>query len=314
MRISLNAFALASLSLLALPATSHAAPGCTQDGKVCMESVTMPDGRGIELWVNSQRPGAVTITLEQMMENLAPDVGAPIEVVLEKAGRVRVAALRAVKDDESWRHSYRFHCMSGNKHAVHDETYLYGIPLALNFPARISQGFHGRFSHSDIGNKFAVDFDVPEGTPVFAAREGTVVELEQNFTSGGPSEPLENANAVRVQHPDGTIGEYGHLRHNGAAVKIGQKVKRGDLLGYSGNTGRSTGPHLHFDVHVPVDGKVSRSVPIQFYTNEGGPRVLAEGSTYERTGDPKPLPAIAPTRGLASQKRVAQPEPPLSSK
>ena len=308
MRIFLKALTLSGLSLLAVPFVSYAAPGCTQDGKVCMETVTMPDGRGLELWVNSQRPGAVTISLEQDMENLAPDVGAPLEVVLEKAGRHKVVALRAVNDDETWRHSYRFHCMSGNKHAVHDESYLYGIPLALNFPAKISQGFHGRFSHSDIGNKFAVDFDVPEGTPIYAAREGTVVELEQNFSAGGPSEPLENANAVRVEHPDGTIGEYGHLRHNGAAVKVGQKVKRGELLGYSGNTGRSTGPHLHFDVHVPVDGKISRSVPIQFYTGENGPRELAEGSTYVRTGDPVLSPATAPARansarGLASQKK-----------
>lgn len=273
----------ANMLLLAAPALARSTPGCTTDGLVCMETVTAADGRGLELWLESRRPGAVTITLEQDTENLGPVSGAPVEINLTKAGRQRVAELRAVRDDISWKHSFRFHCMSGNKFAQADENYLYGIPFAAGQSVRVSQAAHGRFSHSDLGNMYAVDFDVPENTPVYSAREGIVVELEQAFTVGGPAEPLENANAVRIQHKDGTIGEYGHLRFNGAAVKVGQKVKKGELVGYSGNTGRSTGPHLHFDVHVPISGQLSRSIPIQFEVGETVGKALEEGVSYART-------------------------------
>lgn len=281
-----SAFFLANIILLAAPLLAHAAPGCTTDGLVCMEALSANDGHGVDLWLESKRPGAVTITLEQTAENLAPLTGAPVEIHLKGAGRERVAHLRAVNEELSWKHSFRFHCMSGSKFAKPDESYLYGLPFAPGQAVRVTQGAHGRFSHSDLGNMFAVDFDVQENTPVHAARDGIVVEIEQAFTVGGPNEPLENANAVRIQHEDGTIGEYGHLRFNGAAVKVGDKVKRGMLVGFSGNTGRSTGPHLHFDVHVPVSGQFSKSVPIQFDLGMSVGKVLEEGASYARADNP----------------------------
>lgn len=297
-----SVFLLANTFLLAAPAIAQAAPGCTTDGLVCMEALTATDGRGLDLWLESRRPGAVTITLEQTAENLAPAVDAPMEINLTAPGRQRVARLRAVRDDASWKHSFRFHCMSGSKFARPEEDYLYGIPFAAGQAVRVSQGAHGRFSHSDVGNLYAVDFEVPENTAVYAAREGTVVEIEQDFNQGGPTVPLENANAVRIEHRDGTIGEYGHLRFGGAAVKTGAKVKKGDLVGYSGNTGRSTGPHLHFDVHMPITGQLSKSIPIQFNVGETAGRALEEGVSYVRADEP-----IAPRSGGRMPASVAAP-------
>ncbi|RZA04563.1 MAG: M23 family metallopeptidase [Proteobacteria bacterium] len=277
-----SVFFFVNIILLASSAVARAAPGCTSDGLVCMEAITATGARGVDLWLESKRPGAITITLEQTAENLSPATDVPLEINLTGPKRQLVAELRALHADVSWKHSFRFHCMSGNKFAVPDMEYVYGIPFAPGQPVRVSQGFHGRFSHSDLGNMYAVDFDVPENTPVYAAREGIVIELEQAFTTGGPAEPLENANAVRIQHSDGTIGEYGHLRFNGAAVKVGQVIRKGDLVAYSGNTGRSTGPHLHFDVHVPMSGQISKSIPIQFYVGETVAKILEEGSRYQR--------------------------------
>jgi murein DD-endopeptidase MepM/ murein hydrolase activator NlpD len=68
------------------------------------------------------------------------------------------------------------------------------------------------------------------------------------------------ANFVRVLHDDGSMGMYAHLEYYGVGVKVGQRVAAGDLLGLSGNTGYSTGPHLHFAVLVN-DGTQEVSVP-----------------------------------------------------
>lgn len=92
-----------------------------------------------------------------------------------------------------------------------------------------------------------VDFAVPQGTPVYAASEGVVTGARRNGGYG---------NWVRVDHGDGVETAYGHLRRFAPRIKPGVRVARGELIGLSGNTGRSTGPHLHFEVisdGEPVD-------------------------------------------------------------
>ncbi|WP_428675506.1 M23 family metallopeptidase [Reyranella sp.] len=92
-----------------------------------------------------------------------------------------------------------------------------------------------------------VDLAVPRGTPVYAASEGVVVGARPNGGYG---------NWVRVDHADGVATAYGHLSRFAPRIKPGVRVARGELLGFSGNTGRSTGPHLHFEVIAdgqPVD-------------------------------------------------------------
>src|SRR5690606_10536195 len=132
------------------------------------------------------------------------------------------------------------------------------------------QGFQGPYSHYGAANEYAVDFRVPENTPIYAARDGVVVQVIKHFKRGGADVPESDANVIKVQHADLTVAEYAHLRYEGAIVEEGQTVKRGQLIGYSGSTGRSTGPHLHFAVHVPVSGKRRRSIPIAFDTGYPG--------------------------------------------
>lgn len=118
----------------------------------------------------------------------------------------------------------------------------------------------------------AVDVKVPEGTPVKAARSGTVVDLHNGSTRGGRSrrfDPYENW--VELDHGDGETSLYGHLRavfH----VRVGDRVQAGEVIARSGGTGTlaDLGPHLHFEVRRYQGGQKerdSRSLRIRW---EGG--------------------------------------------
>jgi murein DD-endopeptidase MepM/ murein hydrolase activator NlpD len=128
---------------------------------------------------------------------------------------------------------------------------VYGLPIPRE-RLKVEQGFNGRFSHTDVQNAYAIDFRAPQGTPVIAARAGTVMQVESDFDKAGLD--LEKyggrANYVRILHDDGTMAIYAHLREEGVLVRVGQRVRAGQRIGLSGNTGFTSGPHLHFAVQV----------------------------------------------------------------
>ncbi|MCW0463310.1 hypothetical protein NB705_000383 [Xanthomonas sacchari] len=86
---------------------------------------------------------------------------------------------------------------------------------------------------------------------MLAARAGVVMEVRDDFRESGTDPRLgQAANLVRVVHADGSMAIYAHLAPGGVQVRVGQAVQRGDRLGLSGNTGLSSGPHLHFAVQL----------------------------------------------------------------
>jgi len=111
---------------------------------------------------------------------------------------------------------------------------------------RISQKYHeGTHSKSLV---HAIDYSVPVNTPVLASRDGVVVDSVSHFNEGAEDESLRfKANYVCLRHDNGRrYSRYYHLKS--ACVSVGDRVQRGQLIGYSGNTGFTMGPHLHFDV------------------------------------------------------------------
>ena len=98
---------------------------------------------------------------------------------------------------------------------------------------------------------------MPEGTPVCAARGGVVVKVEGRLGSRrrAASNTTSINNYLMIRHDDGTLGHYCHLQKDGATVKVGQRVEAGEIIARSGNTGFSSGPHLHFAVIKPRNGR-----------------------------------------------------------
>ncbi len=134
---------------------------------------------------------------------------------------------------------------------------FFRYPLAKQ--ARVSSGFNPRRVNPVTGIVTAhngVDFAVSRGTPVLSVGNGEVVIAKYSGSAG---------NYVAIRHGRQYMTAYMHL--DKILVKPGQQVKQGDKIGLSGNTGRSTGPHLHFELHInnkPVN-PLTASLPI----NEG---------------------------------------------
>ena len=93
-----------------------------------------------------------------------------------------------------------------------------------------------------------------------AARAGQVVKIENNQSGRGTN---PSGNFVRLLHDDGTMGVYLHLKRGSVEVREGQRVNPGQQLALSGNTGNSTGPHLHFVIQKNV-GLQTVSIPFEF--------------------------------------------------
>lgn len=160
-----------------------------------------------------------------------------------------------------------------------DLNYQYSLPFRKGKYYRVSQGYNGRISHQ---NSHALDFDMMEGTEVLAAREGLVIGVQQGNNIGCADQLCAKfANYLYIFHPDGSVAEYYHFKQFGINVKLGDTVKKGDLLGFSGSTGWSNGPHLHFICYSDFFRK--KSIKTLFRINDGNKiEYLKEGKNYAK--------------------------------
>lgn len=180
---------------------------------------------------------------------------------------------------------------------------LYSLPYEPGMTFQVGQCYLEFPTHQ---NNYAIDWSMPEETPILAARGGVVVEAVDSFSKSGLTEDLKNkCNYIRIRHEDGSRAIYVHLAHKGSKVKVGDEVKEGQLIALSGNTGFSATPHLHFMVDQPQDGKYV-SVPILFKSGGDQPYDVVHGGKYKAPGgkqeakDEGPLKDIQGTGELAS--------------
>jgi len=113
----------------------------------------------------------------------------------------------------------------------------------------------------------SVDFECDEGTHVYAARSGEVVWVKDDSNVGGKHRKFYNCgNRIVIRHQDGYYTAYEHLQYKGSKVVVGQKVRKGQLIGLSGNTGITSGPHLHFELFIKPsdDQSEGTTIPIDW--------------------------------------------------
>ncbi|MGB7957513.1 MAG: M23 family metallopeptidase [Minisyncoccia bacterium] len=134
---------------------------------------------------------------------------------------------------------------------------VYHRPFPKSVPLKIEPD---SIAHTGL-DRHAVDFLVPEGTPVCAPREGRIVLVRECSSVGGVEEKFADcANYLIIEHSDGERSVLIHLAKDSTTVKIGAKVRAGQVIARQGSTGWTFDPHIHFAVYR--DGT---SIPIRFY-------------------------------------------------
>ena len=194
-----------------------------------------------------------------------PVEGLPVESLIQGDSSLVVGHLPAPIDGRML--DLRLQSVPGNP-AAQAEDVGYRLPFDAA-RLRVDQAPQGRFSHDDEENRDAVDFALPEGTLVLAAREGTVMQIQDGFRGNGQDRERDGARAnfIRVLHSDGSMACTATSRP-AACARRGQAVGAGQPIGLSGNSGYSTAPHLHFVVQVNR-GMGLRSVPVRIFAGQG---------------------------------------------
>ena len=227
------------------------------------------DGGDYLAWADNRLAGPVQVRLAfSRNHNVVGAPALPARATVDPRGSALVARIGAADPSSPGDFELRLEAVPGSPNA-RPRDFEYAYPLRGG-SLRVEQGFGGTWSHGDEQNHYAVDFSAAIGTPVLAARDGTVMQVENDFDRAGLN--LERyggrANYVRIVHDDGSMALYAHLREGGVLVRVGQRVAKGQEIGLSGNTGFTSGPHLHFAVQVNRDMRLV-SIPFRMFGPQG---------------------------------------------
>lgn len=246
--------------------------------RVCLSQHDSPTGRVYR--VDNDEPVPVTVGLTfRTLSNLRPPAEDTVRHIVPPHSSVTVP-LRAIRQGTPVHADIAISIDLGASETQPDPDFVYAVPFGGSARRPLIQGFAGEGSHL-ASMQYSLDFGMPRGTPVLAAREGVVLYLQDGFRAGGTDPALlERANLVVVAHGDGTMGSYGHLAP-GLEVAVGDTVQEGELLGWSGRTGFAGQPHLHFHVGVRMLGEPGRTIPIQMRDRDGERIDLVEGAMVE---------------------------------
>jgi murein DD-endopeptidase MepM/ murein hydrolase activator NlpD len=206
----------------------------------------------------------------QESENVKSEPPLPASFVIPGQTEQRLVKISALDPAKGFRFRLAYQQMIGPPLDSLPPEYDYYPPFPRGMQFPISQGFDNDETHSDPGNQYAVDIVMPIGTPILAARGGMVTDTEDDFHGGAREERyLRRSNQVRILHDDGTMAVYAHLKPDSIRVRSGTRVSRGQWIASSGNTGYSSGPHLHFVIQFNV-GMSLESLPFRFVAPGGG--------------------------------------------
>ncbi len=250
------------LTCAAFIVAAHTASADCKDEWICVDAINQ--GGNVELRAKNLREYPITYTLRVRTKDWDVDGPKTVTRTLAPNQSEQIMTLSRHNKRRKGDYRYSFDWTVGDKDAVHDDDHLYSLPYSSGKSYRVIQGYGSRFSHTGL-EEFAIDLDMPIGTPVHAARSGIVARVQESHAEGCWKDGCgKYANYIVILHSDGTTGEYYHLDKDGALVSVGDSVSQGQEIATSGNTGHTTMPHLHFAVYRATDWGNTQSIPVRF--------------------------------------------------
>jgi murein DD-endopeptidase MepM/ murein hydrolase activator NlpD len=235
----------------------------------------------VEFSIQNKTFASRTAKLEFITENIKASKKVPEFIIMKDNKKHVLANLTPIdpKKPISLKYNIVTNIVGDFKEKADD--YVYALPFEAGKSFKLIQSFNGSFTHNTKDTNFALDFKMPEGTPIYAARDGVVIEVRDSFTKGGKDKSLEDkANRIYVEHSDGSYAVYQHLKNKGALVKEGQRVKRGEKIGLSGFTGYADVPHLHFAILKGGQDMIEKSIQFKFDSKDGLVTKPEQGKSY----------------------------------
>lgn len=224
-------------------------------------------GRQIQFSARNEyhAPVEVILALDELHNVAMPLPDQSMRWVVPPRSEIDLLTLSAIEDNVAPWVEYRHIWLPGDPDATHSPVQPYRAPFAIANEFRVSQAFPVGETHRTPDSRYAVDIAMPIGTDIYAARAGVVFEVASTNFRGGLDAERDgaSANIIRILHDDGTHAVYAHLNWNTIRVKPGDDVDRGEYIADSGNTGFTSGPHLHFAV-MQNKGMRLESVPVVF--------------------------------------------------
>jgi murein DD-endopeptidase MepM/ murein hydrolase activator NlpD len=257
----------AALTGIALFAAGPAVAADCKDDWICVDTISQ--GGNVELRARNLRDYPITYTLRIRTRDLKVDGPRTVTSTLAPNQSEQIMVLSGDEGRKEADYRYSYDWTVGDKDAVHDDDHLYSLPYTSGKSYRIIQGYGSRFSHTGL-EEFAIDVDMKIGTPVRAARAGVAARVVESHSKGCWEDGCGRyANYIVILHNDGTTGEYYHLMKDGSLIEVGDSVSQGQMIGYSGNTGHTTMPHLHFAVYRATEWGNTQSIPVRFQGADG---------------------------------------------